>query len=117
MLIPLPFYSMDAQPCKHIDLSQNSHADTNDEFPLRLPGHVEHPSLLTSVIKLVLHDHQSQTKDEPAKKTFISGTCIGGTAVLSFLLDYPKYFEGDGVDGIKLGGAYAMAPISASPGL
>jgi hypothetical protein len=40
------------------------------------------------------------------------GSCIGGTAALGFTLDYPGYFEGDGIGGIKVEGVYALCPLS-----
>jgi hypothetical protein len=40
------------------------------------------------------------------------GSCIGGTAALGFTLDYPGYFEGDGIGGIKVEGVYALCLLS-----
>jgi hypothetical protein len=31
---------------------------------------------------------------------------------LGFTLDYPGYFEGDGIGGIKVEGVYALCPLS-----
>jgi hypothetical protein len=57
------------------------------------------------------HDHTTNPKSS-SRKTFICGSCIGGTAALGFTLDYPGYFEGDGVGGMKLEGVYALCPLS-----